>query len=127
MAKIKQRGGGDLECIYFEDAEFKMPDGTQVVVRKTKIPGIDMDNARARHLARYSLAAFFCRPGHKVLDFPCGSGYAAALLKPFGVNYTGLDIDAINIEYAQCLYGGPRVRFDIGDLRKPDLPPDTFD
>src|SRR3989344_2731439 len=126
MAKSERRGGNDLERLYFKDAQFTMPDGACVTVRKTDIPGANMENVGARHLARYGLAAFFCRPGHNVLDFPCGSGYAAEFLKPFGIKYLGLDSDKITIEYANRVYSSSDMEFKVNDLCHPKLPKSRF-
>lgn len=65
----------------------------------------DTKNLIARHKARYYLVGTFLRPKMKLLDFPCGSGYASELFKDFNINYTGVDNDKLTIEYAKRMYG----------------------
>ena len=86
-------------------------------VKKTDMPNIDQ--TVARHRARYHLGAFLARPGMKVLDFPCGSGYGSDIVGEYGlvkVDYEGFDLDPVTIQYADHYYGG---KFDIDDLRDP--------
>lgn len=124
--------GGTVSCgrLYLEDLEFDMPDGRHVVVKRTYKPdgfsGHNMANLIARHRGRYHLLGLFCRPGMRVLDFPCGSGYAAQLLEEQGVSYEGRDIDEPTLEYARRLYG-QSGSFKLGDLTKPDLETEGFD
>ena len=76
-------GGNDTERLFLEDLEFDSADGEHVIVKKTSIPEIDMKDLVARHKGRYYLLGLHARPGRRVLDFPCGSGYAANILKEF--------------------------------------------
>lgn len=129
MAKNRKniiRLGGTVSCgrLYLRDLEFTMPNGTRVVVQKTRkddLGDLGMADLIARHKGRYSLVGLFCRPGHRVLDFPCGSGYAADILKEFGVIYEGRDLDPLTVEYASRIYGRPTAKFGPGDLCNPRL------
>lgn len=123
------RLGGTISCgrLYLQDLKFTMSDGTEVEVQKTRKDDVDMVDLVARHKSRYSLVGLFCRPGFKVLDFPCGSGYAADLLKEFGVVYEGRELDLPTVEYATRVYGGPNIRFTYGDLCKPKLRDEEYD
>src|SRR3989344_4792945 len=120
--------GGTISCgrIYLRDLEFNMPNGQHVKINKTFKPNI-MEDLVARHKGRYHLLGLFCRPGMELLDFPCGSGYAAQLLKNQGIIYEGRDIDKPTLEYARILYGGPTAKFRFGDLEKPDLGRNKYD
>jgi 2-polyprenyl-3-methyl-5-hydroxy-6-metoxy-1,4-benzoquinol methylase len=112
------RGGKDPERLYLKDAGFVLSGSREkVVFKKSNIPGIDMEDLIARHKARYFLLGFYCRPGMRVLDFPCGSGYASQILEPFDVLYTGLEFDPYTVEYARTIYSNDRVKFGKGDLR----------
>jgi len=111
--------GNTGERLYLQDLDFDLPTGAKVIVKATNEAGVDMPDLIARHKGRYYLVGLFCRPGLKVLDFPCGSGYAAEILRPLGVKYKGLDLDPYTIEYARRLYGGGTTQFAVGDLRKP--------
>ena len=121
--------GGVVSCgrLYLDDLEFNMPNGQHVKVSKTFKPDI-MKNLIARHRGRYHLLGLFCRPGMKVLDFPCGSGYAAVLLKDQGIIYEGRDMDGPTLEYARRLYGSQTAaKFKFGDLERPDLGEEKYD
>lgn len=123
------RLGGTILCerLYLQNLEFTMPDGTTVEVQKTDIENVIMADLVARHKGRYSLVGLFCRPGFRVLDFPCGSGYAADLLKEFSVFYEGRELDFPTLEYAARVYGGPTAKFVHGDLCDPRLGTEEYD
>lgn len=128
-SQIKLLGGNDAERLYLEDLIFKDSAGCKVVVAKTNHPGVDMEHHVVRHKGRYALPLLFAtsRPGLRVLDFPCGSGYGAEILKPAGAYYTGIDQDTPTVEYADKVYGDKMTRFKTGDLCKPKLPSRHFD
>jgi len=113
-------GGSNEERLYLYDAEF-IYNGTNVQVKKTAMP--NLREIVARHKARYHLGAFLCRPGMKVLDFPCGSGYGYEIL-PKSVFYEGKDIDEVTIEYCNRLF---QNKFSVGDLRNPSLEYCSYD
>lgn len=120
-------GGSDKERLYLKDDEFVSETGTRVVVKATDIPGVDMRDTVARHKARYFQLGLFCRPDLRVLDFPCGSGYAAEILAPLHISYNGLDFDKTTVEYARRAYGRFRADYAVGDLCKPELAPESYD
>ncbi len=117
------------ERIYPEDAQFEMPDGTIIKVYRSVIQGADMEALFARHIARYCQAMVFCRPGQRVLDFPCGCGYAAPLFRRFDVFYEGRDADPVTVAYARHIYGAAdgRTEFSTDDLCDPQLSTETYD
>lgn len=121
---VVRLGGDDLEALYLEDADFQLTSGKRVIVRRSAAADA---NVVARHKARYYPAGLFCRPGHRMLDFPCGSGYASVIFRPFGVIYEGLDVHEAGVEYARRVYGGQDVSFDVADLRRPNLSQDRYD
>lgn len=126
--KIIYRGGDiEEEQLFPQDLEFDMSTGEHVVVKKVSLPGVDIEDLIARHIGRYSLLGLYCRPGYRVLDFPCGSGYGADLLKKFGIIYEGIDRDPVAVEYARRLYGNDKASFKIGDLTAPDLGAGEYD
>lgn len=124
---IIDRGGSDPERLYLQDLKFGTPDGQIVVVKATKIADVDMDDLIARHKGRYCQVGLFCRPVQRVLDFPCGSGYAAEILCPLGVCYEGLELDPFTVEYANRVHGSRSARFGVGDLRFPHLEKERYD
>lgn len=127
MNKIINLGGDDTEKAFFEDFEFDLDSGERIIAKRSFIPGVDMGDFFARHKGRYYLLGLYARPGYRVLDFPCGSGYAADILKDFDVIYHGMDRDPLAIEYARRVYGRKNVSFDVADLQNPNLPGDFFD
>ena len=126
--KTIYRGGAiEEEQLFPQDLEFDMPTGEHVVIKKVSLPGVDIEDLIARHIGRYSLLGLYCRPGYRVLDFPCGSGYGADLLKVFGIIYEGIDRDPVALEYARRLYGSDKASFKIGDLSAPNLDTGRYD
>jgi len=120
-------GGDDTEKAFFKDFQFDLNSGERVVVKKNSIPKVDMDDFFARHKGRYYFLGLYLRPGYRVLDFPCGSGYAAGILKEFDVIYYGMDNDLLTIEYARRVYGRKNITFEVADLQNPKLPGNFFD
>lgn len=120
-SRLVFRGDKCEERLYLHNLTF-CEGGKLISVRKTAMP--DLDGIIARHKARYHLVAFFCRPGMKVLDFPCGSGYGSEVLDDTGIIYEGYDLDQATISYCNYLYKGS---FFTGDLTAPALVPENYD
>jgi SAM-dependent methyltransferase len=75
-----------------------------------------------------AIAALLDLPaGGRVLDAPCGAGRIAVRLAERGLDVTGIDISAPELEFARAAAAnrGVEVRFEQGDVR--DLPEDDFD
>ncbi|MCR4325891.1 MAG: class I SAM-dependent methyltransferase [Patescibacteria group bacterium] len=117
----------DEERLYLRDATFALPTGEQVEVTRSNVVGLDMGDIFARHQGRYYQVGLFCRPGQRVLDFPCGSGYASEVLAPFHVRYEGLDIDVPTLGYAQTVYGNEMAKYAYGDLKNPQVETGVYD
>jgi len=117
-----ERGGTNQERLYLFDMNFQVH-GKPISIKKTDMP--DMRDIIHRHQSRYSLPIFFSRPGMKVLDFPCGSGYAYSLFN--NVIYEGMDNDWVTIEYARRLYCNSEKVFLKNDLEKPSLSNNKYD
>ena len=69
----------------------------------------------AIHMARYQIAAPFCK-GNRVLDVACGEGYGALALKRFGaasVEAVDNSVEAINT--ANKLFRTSGVNYHVGD------------
>ena len=119
-----ERGGTCEERLYLDSMGFTFND-EQVLIRRTDMP--DMEPLVARHKARYHFVAGFCGYGMNVLDFPCGSGYGSEIFSSLGAMYTGLDIDAVTIEYCIHQQNPLNVVFATGDLRHPNLTSNCYD
>jgi 2-polyprenyl-3-methyl-5-hydroxy-6-metoxy-1,4-benzoquinol methylase len=65
--------------------------------------------------------------GGRVLDAPCGAGRIAVRLAEGGLDVTGVDISAPDLEFARAAAAarGVEVRFEQGDVR--ELPEEEFD
>jgi SAM-dependent methyltransferase len=65
------------------------------------------------HIARYSLAAQFVRPGDTVLDCESGLGYGTSILASLssGSRFIGVEADKTAVDYAQQQYGREGVTF----------------
>ena len=140
---MKTISGNTGERLFLETAEFcSETHGEEVRIQRTDIdfdPPANMPDLIAQHKARYGLVALFCRPGLRVLDFPCGSGYASKLLNEYNILYEGRDNDLVTLEYARSVYGegwarldykrrfGNRPNFILDDLRLPYLQGETYD
>ena len=106
------REGTNEERLYLRDS-------FELGIKATDMP--NMPDLIARHKARYHLGAFLARPGMKVLDFPCGSGYGSQLFDD--VYYCGFDNDNPSIEFARLHYsnnwGHRSTLFEVDDLKNP--------
>lgn len=58
----------------------------------------------ARELARYAWASEHIRPGMRVLELGCSTGFGTRLL-PDGIDYTGVDYSAEVVAFAQDQFG----------------------
>jgi len=114
-------GADNTERLFLKPARF-IKNNTLVKVIPTQIePVSQMSELIARHKARYYLVCLFLRPKYKILDFPCGSGYGAEIMKDFDIYYEGFDKCAYTIEYANRNYGNKRTVFKVNDLCNPKL------
>ena len=107
-----RRGGKDEERLYLFDKTFDCGDEI-VFVKRTDMP--NMDDLIARHYSRYFVPAIFVRPGDRVLDFPCGSGYGQRILTMCGAEYEGRDVDEPTIEYCELTQLGEFIQDDLKD------------
>ncbi|MCL5023585.1 MAG: methyltransferase domain-containing protein [Nitrospirae bacterium] len=91
------------------------------------IPGKVEKDLYQDHLARYLFAAR-CVKGKRVLDFGCGAGYGAEVLRKAGASkVTGIDISPEAVAYARSNYAGNGIEFVIGDCRNAPFPARGFD
>ncbi|MCZ8062314.1 class I SAM-dependent methyltransferase [Silanimonas sp.] len=67
------------------------------------------------HWHRYAFAMELAR-GRHVLDAASGEGYGAALLARTATSVVGVDLSPEAVAHAQSRYGGPRLRFEQGDV-----------
>lgn len=67
------------------------------------------------HWHRYAFAMELAR-GRHVLDAASGEGYGAALLARTAASVVGIDLCSQAVAHAQARYGGPRLRFEQGDV-----------
>ncbi len=100
------------------DLDFK---GERVVLGKVE-PELELE-----HLARYRLAGQFVHDA-AVLDFGCGTGYGADILKRAGARrVVGSDQSTQAVLYAQDNYAGPSVHFCATDCERSAFADDCFD
>lgn len=83
------------------------------------VPGKMPDHVHVlqEHLARYVFALGFIKPGDKVLDIACGTGYGTMMLhwrSPW--NVWGADRSEDAVFYAEEMYPG---RFAVADIEDP--------
>ena len=107
---LSRRGSGSKEYI----AEFR--DGHRMLIQCTHTR-IYADVMEPRLLPCYEMLLPYLRPGMRVLDMGCGTGYGSAwLLDAVGPSgaVVAVDRDAQSIQYAQRRYPAPNVAFEIG-------------
>lgn len=96
------------------DAVF--PDGVSMRLRCTP-SRVYADIAGPRLIGLYSLAEAMIRPGMRVLDLACNTGYGAEylaeLVGPSGA-VVALDRDRESIRYAKARYKGANIAFEVG-------------
>ena len=117
-------GGPTAERLFLLGDEFVSKiNNTKVIIVPTNNYALysPMDKTIARHKGRYSLAGLFVRPGDKILDFPCGSGYGINVLNNISDNldYEGRDLCPYTIEYNKRLYLPGPYKFFIDNMRFP--------
>ena len=72
----------------------------------------------AIHMARYQLAAPYCK-GRRVLDIACGEGYGAFSLKHSGAKTVdAVDISAEAIKVARLLFAAKGITHHVGDAER---------
>lgn len=71
------------------------------------------------HWHRYAFAMELAR-GRHVLDAASGEGYGAVLLARTAASVLGIDLAPEAVAHAQARYGGPRLRFEQGDVLRLD-------
>jgi len=117
-------GGKDSEQLFLYHSQFKSSIDRNVMISVCPTetnPNSDLSNLISRHKGRYGFISLFLRPNHKILDFPCGSGYGSSVLLNISreFKYEGRDINQYVIEYANYLYKDKDIKFKKGDLRHP--------
>lgn len=67
------------------------------------------------------------RPGERVLDVGCGSGYLAGLAAEAGASALGVDASEPMIEYARRTFGSTECRFEVGTAQALPVGDGDFD
>ncbi|HLO41766.1 MAG TPA: methyltransferase domain-containing protein [Phycisphaerales bacterium] len=107
---LSRRGGGSKEYI----AEFS--DGHRMLIHCTH-RRVFADLMDARLMPCYEMLLPYLRPGMRVLDFGCSTGFGAAwLLDAVGPSgaVVAIDRDRQSIEFAQRRYAAPNAAFEEG-------------
>ena len=70
------------------------------------------------HIARYMWARSLVRPGDRVVDIACGSGYGSYIIAQANpaTSVTGVDYDPRAISHASQNYRLPNLKYKVGDL-----------
>jgi tRNA (uracil-5-)-methyltransferase TRM9 len=86
---------------------------------------IRFDHSRTTDWPEFKGFAPYFRQGDKVLDLGCGNGRLSETLKPYRVDYVGLDNNSVLIDRARARF--PEADFLVGDMVSLDLPDRCFD
>lgn len=79
------------------------------------------------HIARYSVAAEFCR-GKRILDIACGEGYGSWLMRKWGgTEVVGVDVSEKAINSAKANFEGDGILFFQGAAESLTFLDNTFD
>ena len=110
---LSERGPG------YKDFDALFPDEAPLRIRCTARRQY-ADIAGPHILAPYQLADPIVRPGMRVLDVRCSTGFGSAhlaeLVGPSGA-VVALDTDHESIRFARRRYTQPNISFEIGDIR----------
>lgn len=80
-----------------------------------------------RHSAQYEFIRTLLKPGDKVLDLGCGTGYGSAMLAPKCSGLVGIDYSPEAIEYAREHFASDKCVFFTGDALKTGLADSSVD
>jgi SAM-dependent methyltransferase len=80
-----------------------------------------------RHSAQYEFIRTLLRPGDRVLDLGCGTGYGSAVLAPACAGLVGIDYSPEAVAYAREHFGSDKCAFREGDALHTGLPDGSVD
>jgi len=89
------------------------------------IPGVSANFLYQEALARYKFAQKFVKPGIKILDVGCGTGYGSAILSE-KAKVIGIDNNREAIEFAKKNYG-KKITFKIGTAENLTIKNNAFE
>lgn len=81
-----------------------------------------MDGNIRFHRFRYHLARGFVKPGEKVLDLGCGTGYGTDILSEVAGEVLGMDMEQSNINACREKFQRPNNEFRCVNLESVELP-----
>ncbi len=90
------------------------------------IPNVSSNFLFQEALSRYEFAKKFIKPGMRVADLGCGTGYGSVYLSKIGCEVVGVDKNLEAVEYAKKHYG-KWARFLKRDIEKLSLKDKEFD
>jgi len=71
---------------------------------------------KQRHLTRYLYARSLLKPGDRIIDIACGTGYGSKMLADHGCHVVGIDISDEALEACEKYSGHPNVEYKRGDI-----------
>lgn len=117
-----------LECMP-DEAKAKYPLSALAAERDLHMDMLRESGRRSdAHIARYTLALPFVRPGDTVLDVACGLGYGSAIIAQSSQARRVIGVDNSNyaVEYARANYGrDASCEFHVGDAAQLTMLPDA--
>lgn len=80
------------------------------------IPGVSSNFMYKEAIARYFFASKFIKPGMKVLDLGCGTGYGAKILAQNGAKVLAIDRDKEALAFASKHFKDKNIKFIKGNV-----------
>jgi len=102
------------------------PESRRVRNRGERATAPTLDGVNQAHVGRYRFAALQVRPGDRVLDAGCGSGYGARILADAGGLVHAVDVSSEAVAYARRYYPHPDLTHYAGDLVGGWTPPARY-
>lgn len=108
----------------YKDYRVRFDDGHEMTVRQTREQSFGDIRGRTE-LFHYERIQERIKPGLKVLDAACGTGYPAEWLSSLGAQVTGLDLSDVAVEYATHRY--PQLKITKGSVLELPFDDEQFD
>ncbi|MHC4481876.1 MAG: methyltransferase domain-containing protein, partial [Planctomycetota bacterium] len=125
---LRRAGFSDIETHVEEGAHLSARAAKKLDHRERQIAPT-LEGIRADHRGRYEFAARLVPYWARVLDIGCGVGYGARIIanRTLALEIVAMDVEPEAVAYAREFHQTPKVRFQVGDALRAELPPERYD